>query len=109
MSMVTKMLRKGRSLINKGWCQGDFAKDKEGKRVQYFSKKAVEFCAGGALLKARHILKARKSDYYDALSALDSVTKNGCSQYYNDYICKSKAQAVKLFDRGIKQAAKKKR
>ena len=47
------ILRKGKEiLLEKGWCQGEFAKNDAGELVTVVSGDACEFCAQGAIMRA---------------------------------------------------------
>jgi len=52
--MTKATLEHAASLIEKGWCQGAFAKDKNGKPVVAASPEAVAWCAAGAVMRAMH-------------------------------------------------------
>lgn len=60
------VLRYARNLlINKGWCQGAFARNREGISTEVKTEKGYyaphSFCAVGALDNANHVLKASKN------------------------------------------------
>ena len=49
---MAKELGTAGKLIEKGWCQGTFAKSAEGVHVQLHSADAACWCSAGALLKS---------------------------------------------------------
>ena len=49
---TTDVLVRARTLIEKGWCQGFWARDDEGKTVSDKSPEAVEYCASAGIRRA---------------------------------------------------------
>ena len=49
---TTALLIRARGFIERGWCQGANAKDKNGQPVSIWSDQAVAWCAAGALFAA---------------------------------------------------------
>lgn len=50
------LLERGKEKIEQGWCQGEFAKDCNGLKVDEVTPEAVEWCAMGGFLRAYHEL-----------------------------------------------------
>ncbi len=63
----------------KRWCQGMNAQDKDGHTIKCESKKAVRFCAVGALRRT----KAGRELYVEISCAL-CATPDQCISYIND-------------------------
>src|SRR5712671_1657941 len=49
---TTRLLRDARNHIERGWCRGVLARDKEAVLVHPTDKRAVEWCLYGALMAA---------------------------------------------------------
>ena len=50
-SKAAEIYSEAANLIDLGWTQGSYARDKDGNRVLYSNPGAVEWCISGALLK----------------------------------------------------------
>jgi hypothetical protein len=94
-----EVLRKARGLIEKGWCQGVYAKDENGKPCDPNSAAAESFCVYGALRRWAQ----RYSDEYDA--ATDRLGEEPECQHgislFNDHEDRTQAEVLALFDRTI--------
>lgn len=71
MSAVADKLREARALIERGWCQGDYAINAERKEIDEFSEEAVCFCIAGAL----HRTFPNGHTYYVAKERLAQVVR----------------------------------
>ena len=74
------------------WCKDYLAKDKEGKPVDVDSEKAVAFCIIGAICKSTPLEEDRRKCYYK----LRNKSRIFSISDYNDVVCKSKAEAIRL-------------
>lgn len=54
MSAVADKLREARALIERGWCQKDYARGKSGRTVSPKGRAARCYCAMGAIGHANH-------------------------------------------------------
>lgn len=48
---VNEVLERSAELVAKGWCQGSYAKDKNGERCHFTDRRAKSFCLSGAINK----------------------------------------------------------
>jgi hypothetical protein len=94
---TTTILKKARVLIVRGWTQGSFARNARGRPVLANSKRAVRWCAWGALdgaywlgdSKALRLLKLSIPGRVKSLSD------------WNDNPKRKKAEVLALFDSAI--------
>lgn len=106
------LLTKARAVIERGWCQGAFARDAQGQPVAPTDPLAETFCIRGAtrvieptnddLRLVAHsyledVIKARTYRVYSSLAS------------YNDYPSRTQAEVLAVFDAAISQVALRKR
>lgn len=94
MRTEAEKLRYARTLIEKGWTQGAYAVDENGRAVSENSTYAKSFCAVGACLAAK-----TSSYYLDRLISQDVVA-------WNDTPGRTKEEVLDIFDRAIALAEK---
>ena len=107
MSETTRILKHARSLVRRGWCQSADARNKTNRSVNYLSPKAVKFCISGALDRAATQIEGHISGKAHRL-----LRKGIPIKYrtyvgviaYNDHFCKSRKQALEVFNRAIQKA-----
>lgn len=100
------ILRKARALLDNPakWCQGAYAKTKDGRLVGPEAKGAVQWCAVGALRKVAGV----SGNTSDALKVLDTCTRGKDIVNFNDDHRRKHAQVLKVFDRAIERLEKEK-
>ena len=64
---TTRLLLDARGYIERGWCRGELARDKDGERVSPIDKRAVQRCLYGALYAAGLDPAVRKGPATDRL------------------------------------------
>lgn len=99
-----KVLKKMRSLIQKGWTKGAYARDKRNKDVAPTSKSARKWCIMGAYTKA-YSLANTYVPYETVLGKLDKAmtkrrTRHLVLAQYND-AQKNKKPIINLIDKSI--------
>lgn len=93
-----------RLIVEQGWCQGAYARTKDGVVTGRTDASAWQFCAYGALDRAgQDALYSAREDAERALqAAYDSVKEHGFAlSGYNDATWRVKGDIVALFDRAI--------
>ena len=100
---TSKLLEMALKKIEKGWCQGSFAQDKNGKPVYRDSQKAVKWCAIGAIYAVN-----TSSNIVDAWDFLEqSLPKKHIHiPVWNDKNGRTKEQVINLYKRAIARAKK---
>lgn len=103
-----KVLKKMRSLIQKGWTKGAYARDKKNKDVVPTSKSARKWCLMGAYTKAYSTVDAYID--FEVISRLDHImmkrrTKHLVLAQYND-AQKTKKPVISLIDKAIEDIEK---
>lgn len=93
--MITVLQRASNLLETKGWIKRTEAVDKDGNEVPNTSKKAVKFCAYGALDAAKN----RISSYIvtNTVEVLEGYL-NGDLTSWNDKKGRTKTQVIHLFN-----------
>ena len=96
------ILKKARKLIERGWCLNASARTKTGKVCNIFSKRAVQWCAYGAVSAV-----SSKHTHRPAIDMLDkAVARTDCGIIaFNDRQASSKP-VLRAFDRAIALAMK---
>ena len=93
--MTTKeVLVKARTLVEKGWTQGAFAKDDYGYIVKSTDPKACSWCATGAI-QAVLPKNVPFSDYTALLTVPNGIV------LFNDNLNTTKEDVLKVFDKAI--------
>ena len=110
--MTTKeILVKAQKLIEQGWCQGEFARDENGKIVSPYNEKACSWCASGAIrvtivsngqtsLKPYRLLQeiiSKKPIEYSTIIFSDS----DAIAAFNDHPKTTQNDILELFDKAI--------
>lgn len=92
------VLKRARKLVEKGWCKGPYATDKNGNEVDKYSKQAVCFCPAGA---SDRICGTNADLANDCFTRLDEA---GAISYSDSRF--SKATLLKRIDIAIARAAR---
>jgi hypothetical protein len=96
---LIKKLRKVKTLIKKGWCQGALARDKNGFEVGYLNRGAASYCLHAAATIEK--LKPSENDFLSKAATemgyLNEVT-------FNDHNDTTKADVLKFLDKCIERA-----
>lgn len=98
------ILKKARALLDNPakWCQGAFARAKNGNHIGPETKGAVQWCAVGAVRKVAGGPSA--DSIHEALHELNASIRGGDSiMVYNDGENRKHAQVLKVFDRAIER------
>lgn len=95
------VLRRALKYIRKGWTRGAFARDREGNVCDETSRRAVCWCAVGA------IQRASPNDWYlarDTVALVEGVLKGSQAlSNYNDAPRRTKAQVIAAFEKAIER------
>jgi hypothetical protein len=108
---VIERLEAGLARIEKGWCQGAAAKDKNGKEPRS-GKRAVSFCAAGAVVygykfsvndpAVEYLLKA--INQADPTIFYYPIGHRGNIPIWNDSPHRTKEDVIRLYQRAIEIA-----
>ena len=90
-----KLLIDARALIEKGWCQRAFAKNKYGIKVTPHDPSAVCFCMVGA------IKRFWSSQEYKACLCLADFTRPHSLLSWQDAPGRTKAEVLEVYDKAI--------
>lgn len=60
-SIESTVLERAMKIMEAGWTQDNYAEDERGEYVPYWSKKAVAFCAVGAIYRATMEVTGRRN------------------------------------------------
>lgn len=96
------VLRAARERIEKGWCQGDYARSKHGRVVDSDDPEAALWCASGALWAEVDL--SQIDVYGHAQSLLERYVADDCIEDWNDAPGRDKAEVLNLFDKAIEEA-----
>lgn len=102
MNETIKRLKGVRDLLERGWCQGAYARDEDGVSIPVGSKNAVRFCLSGAC----HLVGISASPRKDIKHHLvETAQKMGAPSLpaFND--THTKAEVLALVDRTIERVA----
>lgn len=98
---IKAILNRAAKIIDRGWVRNKTAVDKNGKLVSAASKKAVAFCATGAIDRAS--VKLRKpSLYHSAYLTAGLAFPEGGIVYFNDHKAKTRRQVSARLRRAAK-------
>ena len=89
-------LIKARALIEKGWAQGAFAKDKYGETVGTTDPTACQWCATGALMA----IVGKEARYSYCVKLLEEILQQSII-IFNDSRCRTKEEVLALYDKAI--------
>jgi hypothetical protein len=93
-----------RLIVEQGWCQGAYARTREGVVASRTEANAWQFCAYGALDRAGQdaLYHARVDAALALQGAYDEVKEHGSAlSGYNDAPWRVKEEIVALYDRAI--------
>lgn len=94
---IVESLQEARKLIERGWCQNAFAKDKYGEPVAVRSKSACAWCAAGAIAYV-----CQSSHRQNCFVLFSSATKSWKGvDAWNDMRRRTKKQILATFDKAI--------
>jgi hypothetical protein len=96
-SAVADKLDEARALIERGWCQGWFAKDARGNNCMEYRPEAVCWCMGGALFKVG------APDAVDLLRRVIGGDWDGIADF-NDAPGRTQAEVIDAFKRAAELA-----
>ena len=100
------VLRRARVLL-RGWCQGPFATDEEGKSVSWDKPEAACFCALGAVYRAAHDLPLKDAPHFVLSRACirlgDAARRQGFTGAvdFNEAPGRTQEEVWQLFDEAI--------
>jgi len=93
-------LVKARSYIEKGWTQGEYARDKEGDSVTSWDPTAVCWCARGAFRAVDgNYPSSSASDH--SVFLLAEIGHFDSPTLWNDYSKRTQQDVLALFDKAI--------
>lgn len=103
-SPVKDLLTRARERIEKGWCQGAYAKAADGESVSACGPCATSFCIRGAVLAASPMdYPVRVSAYILLENAVEQITQSPGDSlaYYNDAHDRTHVEVLAVFDAAI--------
>lgn len=94
------ILTKARALIKKGWAQGAFARDKDGKIALIKGKQATCFCITGAVcrISSSYIMQG---DCFESLKRALRLPTLADVARWNDAPGRTQAEVLAAFDKAI--------
>ncbi len=101
---VRETLVAARALIEKGWCQGVYARDSSGLTTKVWGDQAVSFCAIGALFCVMDFMRGPDKDRVLIVCQrlLDSVCPALSNIVeFNDAAGRSKEDVLAVYDNAI--------
>lgn len=106
MNPTAKLLTQARAVIERGWCQGCFARDAEGQPVAATDPLAETFCIRGATRVVSPNDDARERAHWHLENAIIDVTQRSYTSLasYNDDPGRTQAEVLAVFDAAIKLA-----
>jgi hypothetical protein len=97
-----EILREARAKIEKGWCQGYYARDKDGNQTSYDNPNAEAFCSSGAVWSfCSDTVSAHQCSYAGSFlsEALDDPRITFV--HWQDQPGRTKEEVLALFDKAI--------
>lgn len=92
---IADKLAEARKLIESGWTQGAFARDKSGQHLDEFtSREAVYFCAWGAIKRA-----CLSGKYHHTIVFFDQALGISNIAEWNDTPRRTQAEVIEAFKR----------
>lgn len=93
-----KILRRARELVERGWCQGAYARGAEGQVVDKYGPAARSFCVLGAVDRAseRYHYEARDVALRVLGTVMKELTGARTPGYYNDAYGRTQEDIVTL-------------
>jgi hypothetical protein len=100
------ILKNARTLIEKGWCQGAWARNKKGKPVQWDNSAAASWCLRGAIHKGA--AEASSRDTAGATVTIERILRDRFHvidglTWWNDDPKRTKKDVLKALDIAIKE------
>ena len=100
-SKCSTILTRAQKLIERGWCQNHHAQTKNGEICHFNNKRAVKWCAAGAVNSF-----SRGDRYKKTIDFLDRSVSTLCIVKFNDAKGRKKGAVIQAFDRAIALALK---
>lgn len=114
-TQAIEALKAARANLEKGWCKGWFAKNKDGEKTTSRSKEACEWCLQGGIFSAIDWEKDAEGKALPAIySAIESVITKRSEEkkltldkqyskvvWYNDSVAEKKEDILSLIDEAI--------
>jgi hypothetical protein len=101
-SAAADKLRKARALIERGWTQGQYARGEQGSGIDFLKRKAVCFCAAGAIGAAN---KQWPNSQLPGMKYLSLAVGGDGDEpdvlHWNDAPERSQAEVIAAFDKAI--------
>ena len=95
------MLREGRERVARGWTQGTYARDRDGRKAYAWAPEACAWCALGAMRVSGHF----GAEYDAARALLERFTPAALAvSSFNDASTTTQADVLALYDRAIAAA-----
>lgn len=104
MNTTVKFLTKARAVIERGWCQGCFARDAQGQPIESTDPLAETFCIRGAMRAVApndYDVRARAHRHLE--DVIIALTDGDCDSIasYNDDPDRTHAEILAVFDAAI--------
>lgn len=103
---VTKILKRAKSLIRRGWTQGSYARNRGDTSIVVESPNACKFCLRGAVERAHLDLQADSEYYWAAQRVLEKTIRKETVIQYNDKSGRKKDEILKKLDMAITRSEK---
>ncbi len=107
MNPTVNLLTQARAVIERGWCQGCFARDAQGQPIESTDPLAETFCIRGAtrvIAPNDDDVRARAHRHLE--DVIIALTDGDCDSIasYNDDTSRTQAEILAVFDAAIKLA-----
>lgn len=107
MKTVKQILIDARLLVESGWCQGAFARDRDGEVVDFASPVAAAFCMAGAIHRVTiGEPYTENNERVKAHQLLAHAARNSMLPDWQDAAERSKAEVLSIFDEAIENCPK---
>lgn len=103
MKTAKQILEEARTLVEKGWCQRDYARTAAGNGVCWDSLLACKFCSSGALIRVGHQSRTHGlvPPFLKAQAAFLQVIESPDIALWNDAPGRTQADVLAAFDKAI--------
>lgn len=100
MNETLKRLKGVRGLLERGWCQGAYARDEDGAICPAWSERAVRFCLSGACYRVGMNTSPRKDIKHHLVETAQKMGAPSLPAFNDTH---TKAEVLALVDRTIER------